>query len=137
MPRFVRSGKAVLRSLIAPQVPSPFQQNRNPDVPEIVSSWAIRGTLFRFNASSIAGGKDGGAKGDRPARLLRLIAAERATTSADIRLTGCFLSEIFVRLVTAIHKRKLLQRAPFDCDLLQRRFPKGRQDQGVIVSEYA
>jgi hypothetical protein len=79
-------------------------RDAQPNVPLIVSSCAIVGMLCRFNASSIAGGKDGGAKGERLARLLRLIAPDRATTSADIRLTGCLLSEIFVRLVTAIHK---------------------------------
>jgi hypothetical protein len=45
-------------------------------------------------------------------------------------LTGCLLSEIFVRLVTAIHKRKLLHRVPFDCDFLQGASRRGRQDRG-------
>jgi hypothetical protein len=52
-------------------------RDAQPNVPLIVSSCAIVGMLCRFNASSIAGGKDRGAKGERLARLLRLIAADR------------------------------------------------------------
>jgi hypothetical protein len=52
-------------------------RDAQPNVPLLVSSCAIVGMLCRFNAFSIAGGKDRGAKGERLARLLRLIAADR------------------------------------------------------------